>query len=160
MIVRHRLTPTLAINPAQIDRTFGQLVNSLFDAPAFGPNVRADWQGDEYVITVDLPGVPAEAVAVEVTGQSLRLAAASGESQWSRAFRLGGSLDPDKVSARHVDGRLTVRIGKVEQPAARQVAIDTTPQVAALETSSTEMPSDTATDVPESAQSSDANDAG
>lgn len=133
MIVRHRLTPTLAVTPAQIDRTFSQLVNSLFETPSFGPNLRADWHDDEYVITVDLPGVPAEAVTVEVTGQSLRLAVTSGESQWSRTLRLGGSLDPDKVSARHVDGRLTVRIGKVAQPAARQVAIDTTPAATAIE---------------------------
>ncbi len=141
MIVRHRLTPSLAVTPAQIDRTFGQLVNSLFDAPAFGPNLRADWQGDEYVITVDLPGVPAESVTVEVTGQTLRLAATSGESEWSRTLRLGGSLDPDKVTARHVDGRLTVRIGQHDQPAARQIAIDTAPapeQTAAIEAESSE----------------------
>ncbi|HWL46042.1 MAG TPA: Hsp20/alpha crystallin family protein [Ilumatobacter sp.] len=149
MIVRHRLTPTLAVTPAQIDRTFGQLVNSLFDTPAFGPNVRADWHDDEYVLTVDLPGVPAEAVTVEVTGQSLRLAATSGESQWSRTLRLGGSLDPDKVSARHVDGRLTVRIGKFDEPAARQVAIDTTPATPAIDAGE-----------PVDAQSSEASSAG
>lgn len=152
MIVRHRLTPTLAVSPAQIDRTFGQLVNSLFDTPSFGPNLRADWQGDDYVLTVDLPGVPAEAVSVEVTGQTLHLTATSGESQWSRTLRLGGSLDPDQVSARHVDGRLTVRIGKVAEPAARQVAIDTTPEAPALEAQSSPVESD-------SAQSSEANDA-
>lgn len=126
MIVRHRLSP-VAVTPAQIDRTFGQLVNSLFETPSFGPAVRADWNDDEYVLTVDLPGVPADQVTVEVTGQTLRLAATSGESQWNRTLRLGGSLDPDKVAARHVDGRLTVRIGKVAAPASRQVAIDTTP---------------------------------
>ena len=140
MIVRHRLSPSLLdaalTSPAQVDRTFGKLVNSLFDTPAFGPNVRADWQGDEYVITVDLPGIPAEAVTVEVTGQTLHLAATSGESQWSRTLRLGGSLDPDKVHARHVDGRLTVRIGQPDKPAARQIAIDTSPATPAIEAES------------------------
>lgn len=133
MIVRHRYAPNFSVTPAQIDRSFSQLVGSLFDTPSFGPNVRADWQGDEYVVAVDLPGVPAEAVTVEVTGQTLRLAATSGESQWSRSLRLGGSLDPDKVSARHLDGRLTVRIGKVDQPEARQISIDTAPAPAAIE---------------------------
>lgn len=126
MLVRHRYAP-LTISPSSIDRTFSQLVNSLFDVPSFGPAVRADWDGDDYVIVVDLPGVPASDVSVEVSGNSLRLAATSGGSQWSRTFRLGGSLDPEKVTARHVDGRLTVRIGKVDQPEARRIEIDTSP---------------------------------
>lgn len=166
MIVRHRLSPSLSFSPAQIDRTFAQLVNSLFDTPSFGPNMRADWHDDEYVITVDLPGVPAEAVSVEVTGDTLRLAATSGDSQWSRTMRLGGSLDPDKVSARHVDGRLTVRIGQVDQPAARQITIDTTPaapEARALEAQASDEPAepsgDASGEISSEAQSSEANDA-
>jgi len=137
MLVRHY--PTFGFDTRQIDRTFSQLASSFFDSPSFGPAVRADWAGDQYVITADLPGVPAEQVSVEVTGATLKLTARSGESDWSRTFRLGGSLDPDSVQARYVDGRLTVAIGKVAEPAARTVAIDTTPAVAepaAIETSS------------------------
>jgi len=141
MLVRHRY-PTF-FDSSAIDRSFGNIVNSLFETPAFGPAVRADWSGDDYVVTVDLPGVSADDVTVEVAGNTLTLAATSGESTWTRSLRLGGSLDPNAVSARHVDGRLTVTIGKVAAPQARQVAIDTAPAPAAIEdqsidTSSTE----------------------
>ena len=46
---------------------------------------------------------------------------------WHRSIRLGGRLDPQKVEASHVDGRLTVRIGAVDAPAARKVEIATAP---------------------------------
>lgn len=150
MIVRHRY-PTF-FDAAAVDRRFGDLVGSLFETPSFGPAVRADWAGDDYVITVDLPGVPAEHVGVEVAGNTLTLSATSGESTWSRAFRLGGSLDPQAVGARYLDGRLTVTIGKVAAPQARQVSIDTAPAPAAIETQSA--------DEQAGDQSSEANSAG
>lgn len=143
MRVRHY--PTFSFDPLQVDRAFSQLANAFFETPSFGPAVRADWVDDQYVITVDLPGVPAEQVSVEVTGNTLKLAARSDDSEWSRTFRLGGSLDPEQVRARHLDGRLTVMIGKVAQPEARVVPIDTSrpepeqlvePAPAAIETAS------------------------
>lgn len=150
MIVRHRY-PTLRSSglsgvtiPTQIDeldRTFGQLVSSFFDTPAFGPAVRADWVDDQYVLTVDLPGVPADAVSVEVTGTTLKIGASQNGSDWSRSLRLGGSLDPDKVAARYLDGRLTVTIGTFDQPEARKVEIETSrpePAQAAIDAGSSE----------------------
>jgi hypothetical protein len=38
--------------------------------------------------------------------------------------QLGGSLDPDGVSARYADGRLTVTVPPTPAAAPRQVAID------------------------------------
>lgn len=133
MIVR-RFPSTFDHN---IDRAFEQLTNSFFESrrPA-GPVVDGSWRNDEYVLTVDLPGVSADAVSVEISGDTLALEAHTGEMHWQRTLRLGGRLDPEKVNAHHVDGRLTVRIGTYDEPEARKVAIATTPPPVAIEAES------------------------
>ena len=135
MIVRHRPTPSTF--DLGFDRTFEQLANSFFDQrrPA-GPVVDGTWADDEYVLRVDLPGIPAEAVDVSVTGTTLQIAVDHDGFTWQRSLRLGTALSPDKVSAHHVDGRLTVRIGKYDEPEARKVEISTS--APAIEASSTD----------------------
>jgi HSP20 family protein len=123
MIVRHRPVPATF----DLDRTFEQLANSFFDTRrTAGPVVDGSWSGDEYVLRVDLPGVPASAVDVSVTGDTLVIDVQHDELTWKRSLRLGGRLSPDKVSAHHVDGRLTVRVGAYDEPEARRVEISTT----------------------------------
>ena len=61
------------------------------------------------------------------------LSAATDTMEWQRSLKLGGRLDPDKVHAHHVDGRLTVRIGTFDEPEPRRIAIDTSPVPAAIE---------------------------
>lgn len=137
MIVRRFPTAFDRNIDRHIDRTFEQLTNSFFETrrPA-GPVVDGAWRNDEYVLTVDLPGVPADAVSVEITGDTLSLEARTDEMHWQRTLRLGGRLDPDKVNAHHLDGRLTVRIGTYDEPEARKVSIATTPPPAAIEAES------------------------
>lgn len=149
MLVRHRTyTPTF---DRSLDRAFEQLTNSFFEPRrSTGPVVDGAWIDEEYVLTVDLPGVPADAVTVEVTGNTLTLGATTEHLDWKRSVRLGERLDPDKVHARHLDGRLTVRIGTVDEPEARTVAIDTTPPDRAIEA--------TSSDTDDEAQSTDTND--
>ena len=135
MIVRHRY-PTTALDRS-FDRAFEQLTNSFFDSRRqSGPAVDGGWKDDEYVLTVDLPGVPADAVSVDVTGTTLVLGAATDTMEWQRSLKLGGRLDPDKVRANHVDGRLTVRIGTYDEPEARRIEIDTAPAPQAIEATS------------------------
>jgi HSP20 family protein len=136
MIVRHRYPTVLARTPIDrsIDRAFEQITNSFFETRrSAGPVVDGQWHDDQFVITVDLPGVPAEAVSVEVVGDVLSLQATTDTMQWQRTVRLGDRLDPEQVSAHHVDGRLTVRIGTYAEPEARRVEISTTPPPAAIE---------------------------
>lgn len=135
MLVRHRTYTPAFERP--IDRAFEQLTNSFFDTVrSTTPVVDGAWIDDDYVLTVDLPGVPAEAVSVEVTGTTLTLGATTDSLDWTRSVRLGSKLDPEKVRAQHVDGRLTVRIGVVDQPEARKVAIETTAPERAITASS------------------------
>ncbi len=132
MIVRHRTSPAL-----DLDRAFEQLTNSFFDTRrTAGPVVDGTWVEGEYVLTVDLPGVPASAVDVSVTGNTLTIDVETDEITWKRSLRLGGRLNPDSVSARHLDGRLTVTIGSYDEPEARQIAIDTS--APAIEATSTD----------------------
>ena len=136
MIVRHRSPMSF---DRSFDRAFEQLTNSFFDSRRQpGPVVDGVWRDDEYVLTVDLPGVPADAVTVEVAGRTLSLGARTDQMEWQRTLKLGGRLDPEKVSANHVDGRLTVRIGTFDEPEARRIAIDTAPVAPAIEATSEE----------------------
>jgi HSP20 family protein len=161
MIVRHRFPTAFERTPfdRNLDRAFEQLTSSFFDTRrSAGPVVDGAWKDDQYVLTVDLPGVPADAVTVEVTGDQLTLEARTDEMQWQRSLRLGGRLDPEKVSAHHLDGRLTVRIGTHDEPEARKIAIATTPPPAAIEAESSV--ADETSDDASDAQSSEENSAG
>jgi len=143
MLVRHR-----TVNPFDrtLDRAFEQLTNSFYDTRRSpSPVVDGGWDDDEYVLTVDLPGVPADAVSVEVAGTTLTLGATTDSFEWKRSLKLSGRLDPDKVQARHLDGRLTVRVGTIDEPQARRVAIDTTAPEVAIEAASSESDDDQST---------------
>lgn len=147
MIVRHRTAPSAfdAGFNRSVDRAFDQLASSFFDTrrPS-GPVVDGAWVDDEYVLTVDLPGVPASAVSVDVTGTTLTIAVDTDDLTWKRSLRLGGRLDPDKVGARHVDGRLTVTVGSYDAPESRSIEISTsapaieTPETEAIEATSSD----------------------
>jgi HSP20 family molecular chaperone IbpA len=160
MIVRHRTPfvsrsyPVVRAFDSSFDRVFEQLTQSFFDPRRRLPVVDASWDDGSLVLTVDLPGIPSDAVAVDVAGRALTIGVRTDELQWERTVQLGTSVDPDKVSAHHVDGRLTVTVGAVDAPAVRKIAIDTTPPVEAIESASTD---DSAADqaAGESVQSTD-----
>jgi HSP20 family molecular chaperone IbpA len=150
MIVRHRSPfvsrsyPLTRAFDSSFDRAFEQLTQSFFEPRRRVQAVDANWVDGSLVLTTDLPGVPSEAVTVNVAGRALTIAVHTDELQWERTVQLGNSVDPDKVSARHVDGRLTVTVGAVDAPAVRTVEIDTTPATPAIETVSTDASTDDA----------------
>jgi HSP20 family protein len=133
-----------------IDRAFQHLTSSLFTtAPSAwrtGPTVQGAWRGEELELTVDLPGVPRDAVAVEVADRSVTITvehnADHEQMRWSRTFTLGGSLDADRVAARYADGRLTVTVPPVSKSPARRIELTEGPATAvgtgSLETGSTD----------------------
>ena len=155
MIVRHRtarLAPRLSprLSPlssafGDLDRTFEQLTTGLFstESKVRLPEVDARWDrteadgiGDTLVLTVDLPGVSAEAVDIDVAGRTLTISVETNPLQWTRSLQLPAALDPDKIAAHHRDGRLTVRIGAVDAPERRSITIDTAPiDIAPIDTS-------------------------
>jgi HSP20 family molecular chaperone IbpA len=116
------------------DRAFGRL--AALSAPSraqFGPSVKGGWVDAGYELTVDLPGVPEHAIGVSVAGRTLSIEVSTDALSWSRQVRLPQSLDPEQVSARYVDGRLTVVVAKTAAAESRVITIDTTPAQPAIE---------------------------
>jgi HSP20 family protein len=135
------------------DRAFQQLTADFFTPSSFSrrtsPTVDAEWHDGLLELTVDLPGVPKEAVSVEVADRTLTLSVehtAKGETlRWSRSLQLGSSLDADAVSAHYADGRLTVVIPPVAAAMASRIEISDAPaarEQAAIEATATDSPAD------------------
>jgi HSP20 family molecular chaperone IbpA len=121
------LVRTRPFNPA-FDRRFDQLASSFVTATARrSPVVDAAWKDGSLVLTADLPGTPGDAIGVAVTGRTLTLSATTPQLTWERSVRLGATLDPEQVSARYVDGRLTVTVGAVAAAEPRTIEISTSP---------------------------------
>lgn len=124
-----------------LDTTFEQLTHSLFAPaaiPATATPVDARWHDGSLVLTVDLPGTPDEAIAVDVAGRQLTIAV-TGERPWQRTVRLGAALDPEQVDARYLHGRLTVTVAPAAAAASRSISVSTTP-APAIEASTTDAP--------------------
>ncbi|MGD9703632.1 MAG: Hsp20/alpha crystallin family protein [Acidimicrobiia bacterium] len=117
-----------------IDRTFDELVaTALRPARARRPvpfAFDAAWQDGDLVVTVDLPGVPDDAIAVAVADRTLTVSvnrpAAEGVTTEERSLRLGNALDPSGVSAKYEYGRLTITVPSAKAPEARAVPIEVT----------------------------------
>jgi HSP20 family protein len=141
LIVRQPSRPARSAD--SFDRLFHQLTSGLYTATAQSrtPSVDAAWVEGDLRLTVDLPGVPQDAVRVEVADRSLTLAAdhhADGrELHWSHSLQLGPALDAEHVAARYSDGRLTVTVPQAPKPEARQIAIEG-PAEPAVEATSTD----------------------
>src|SRR5690606_21412076 len=107
---------------------FEQLTSSFFaNSRSRVPALQASRSDEGLTLRVDLPGVPAEAVAVEVSDRTLTMKADHEGSTWAHSLSLGSDLDLENITARHVDGRLTVTIGAVPTPAPRRIEIATSP---------------------------------
>ena len=91
------------------------------------PARSGEWIDGAYALAVDLPGVPEDAVAVAVAGRTLTIDVTTDTFRWSERIRLPQTLDPEQVSARYVNGRLTVTIGKTAEALPRSIAVETTP---------------------------------
>jgi HSP20 family molecular chaperone IbpA len=123
MLVRTR--PFHPVFDQSADRVFGQLSRSFFAPSRRTPTIDASWTDGSLVLTTDLPGTPAEAVEVSVGGRTLTIAVKTDQLEWERSLRLGAALDPEQVSARYLDGRLTVTIAPVAAVEPRRIDVST-----------------------------------
>lgn len=125
----------------RFDRAFSNLAGWAFGPatrPQAVPAVSGDWADGNYVLTVDLPGVPEDALSVNVAGRTLTIDVATDELTWNERLRLPQTLDPEQVTARYADGRLTVTVPQRPEATPRRIAIDTSPAQAAIETGESE----------------------
>lgn len=103
------------------------------------PLVNLTEDAESYYIRAELPGIKADDLDIQVTGNSLSIAgerkiAAEGEGvkyhrrereggTFSRMMTLPGDIDADKVDADLVNGVLTVKIAKAEAAKPKQISV-------------------------------------
>ena len=130
MLVRTRpYRPSVAFRTfdRSFDRAFEQLTSSFFTTAPRTPVVDASWQRRRPRAHRRPPrrgrragrrgGLRPHADAVGARPSTPRGSAAS---------RIGAALDPESVTAHHVDGRLTVTVAAAAKPEARTIEIATT----------------------------------
>ena len=97
----------------RFDRTFAQLADLAFGGGferSFGPRVAATWNDGSYVLTLDVPGVPEDALSVSVTGRTLVLDVNTDDLTWHQQISLPQTVDVEATSATYANGRLTVTV--------------------------------------------------
>ena len=141
MLVRTR--PFHPVFDQPVDRVFDQLSRSFLTTSRRTPTIDASWTDGSLVLTTDLPGTPAEAVDISVAGRTLTIAVNSEQVTWERSLRLGAALDAEQVSARYVDGRLTVTIAPVPTAEPRRIEVST--EAPAIESTTVDAQAETPT---------------
>ena len=121
---------------SELDRLTGDLLH-FRPGPKFMP-VDLYREGDQYVLSADLPGVDPGSVDVGVDGQLLtiraqRTAAAHDGVKWLtrerpngdylRQFSLGDGVDSEKISASYDNGVLSVIIPVSERAKPRKIEV-------------------------------------
>ena len=105
----------------------------------------ATWNDGSYVLTLDVPGVPEEALSVSVTGRTLVLDVNTDELTWNQRIRLPQTVDVESTSASYANGRLTVTVPAAPEAQPRKVEITVAAAAAELE-SGTDQPGNPSTD--------------
>jgi HSP20 family protein len=146
MLVRTRpFTARLRPFEWTFDRTFDDVVDSFFSPGRFAPAtpaVASTWEDGALKLTVDLPGVPQDAVDVSVAGRALTIGVKTDNLSWERTLSVGSGLDPEQVSAQYADGRLTVVVNPVPEAQPRRIEITTAtpPAIEAGESAESDQP--------------------
>lgn len=103
---------TRSYAPARgFDRSFERFLSESLFAPAAGAKVAQDEQA--WTITMDVPGVAREQLAIDVDGAVVRIkTAAEAPRQYQAAYELPEAIDADATSATLEHGVLTLKLGK------------------------------------------------
>lgn len=126
-------------NPFDVMSQFDRLASSVFDtarAPRLMP-VDLFRDGDQYVLSADLPGIDPATVDLDVDGQLLTIRAErhapSEQVKWltherpygsyMRQFTLGDGVDPEKITANYEHGVLSVIIPVAERAKPRKIPV-------------------------------------
>ena len=131
----------------RLSRQMDQLTQSIMGRPELAwrparvfPAVNLTEDKGNFYVRAELPGIKADALDINVTGKNLtitgeRKIASEGEKiryhrkerdagKFSRVIGLPGDVDADKVTAKMVNGLLTVTIPKSEKAQPRQITIN------------------------------------
>lgn len=109
--------------------------------PIFKPTYELVENEKGYLLSFDLPGIPKDAIQIEVKNKQLRVSGerkfensrAEGARSYSerrygrfeRVFELPSDIDTEKIEAHHADGVLNLLVPKAERAQAREIKIQT-----------------------------------
>ena len=127
-------------NPFDVLSQFDRLASSVFDTARTPRLMPVDLfrDGEQYVLSADLPGIDPESVDLDVDGQLLtiraeRRAPASDGVKWisherpygsyMRQFTLGDGVDLDSITANYEHGVLSVIVPVAERAKPRKIQI-------------------------------------
>ena len=127
-------------NPFDVLNQLDRLASGAFDtarAPRVMP-VDLFREGDQYILSADLPGIDPESVDLDVDGQLLtiraeRRAPVSEQVKWlaherpygsyMRQFTLGDGVDVERITANYEHGVLSVIVPVAERAKPRKIEI-------------------------------------
>lgn len=122
----------------RFDDFFTRDIAPYYNNRFLSPAIDIDETANEYLVSVDLPGIKKEDISIECAGNQLTISAErKSESvegrknerrerfygSYQRSFTLPTGADPDKVEASLEGGVLIVKIAKGEQAKARRIEI-------------------------------------
>lgn len=116
---------TRAYVPARaFDRSFERFLNESFYSPAVSA-VKAEQNEEAWTVTLDVPGVSREQLAIDVDGTVVRVATTKEAArQYKAAYELPAEIDAQATSAKLENGVLTLTLGKKKPVVtARQIEV-------------------------------------
>jgi HSP20 family protein len=138
-----------------IDAWFDRMTGRTSSNGSWPMPMDAYKRGNDLWVDIDLPGVAADSVDIDVERNVLTVSA---QRTWDRqegdqvylaerhrgTFRrqvhLGEGLDADRIEARYADGVLTLRIPVAEAAQPKKIQVQTGSSSRAIDASSTEQP--------------------
>jgi HSP20 family protein len=124
-----------------IDRLFGDYLTTGQgqDVTFFSPAVDIEETEDHYLLSLDLPGVNADEISINVEDGQLVVSGTRREEhkeedknmrvveraygRFERSFRLPSGIDPNKIEASYENGVLRLAIPKAETAKAKQIKV-------------------------------------
>jgi HSP20 family protein len=127
-------------NPFDVLSQFDRLASSVFDTARTPRLMPVDLfrNGDQYVLSADLPGIDPESVDLDVDGQLLTIRAErqqpmEEDAKWlvherpygsyMRQFTLGDGVDRERITANYANGVLSVIVPMAERAKPRKIAV-------------------------------------
>src|SRR5437764_12193956 len=115
---------TRAYVPARsFDRAFERFLNDSFTS--FGPGLKVEQNDEAWTVSLDVPGVTREQLAIDVDGTVVRVQTAQdAPRQYQAAYELPAEIDAEATSAKLENGVLTLTLGKKKPVVtARQIEV-------------------------------------
>jgi HSP20 family protein len=127
-------------NPFDVLSQFDRLASSVFDTARTPRLMPVDLfrNGDQYVLSADLPGIDPESVDLDIDGQLLTIRAERQQpmdddvkwlvherpyGSYMRQFTLGDGVDRDRITANYAHGVLSVIVPMAERAKPRKISV-------------------------------------